>query len=226
MTKKHVRYDATPKFDGSNYKRWKTLVKMWEKVTDIDESKHGAALILNMSGRALDVALASASPESTTVTQVIELLDAVYIDEDDLLMKCDEFDRMVRKPDQNMKEFVYVYDQKVEILKKEEVVIPDIVLATKILRAANLPESHYLIARQSCTSMTYANAKKALIRISEKTPGKPSSNTDSPNMVKVKEELLDYDGQSPVMYNNMDYGGFFERISLEAIRRNKCLIKL
>ena len=215
MTKKHVRYDATPKFDGSNYKRWKTLVKMWEKVTDIDESKQGAALILNMSGRALDVALSSASPESTTVTQVIELLDAVYIDEDDLLMKCDEFDRMVRKPDQNMKEFVYVYDQKVEILKKEEVVIPDIVLATKILRAANLPESHYLIARQSCTSMTYANAKKALIRISEKTPGKPSSNTDSPNMVKVKEELLDYDGQSPVMYNNMDYGGSYDSETLE-----------
>ena len=73
MTKKQLRYDATPKFDGSNYKRWKTLVKMWEKVTDIDEAKRGAALILNMTGRALDVALSSANPESSSVKEVIEL---------------------------------------------------------------------------------------------------------------------------------------------------------
>ena len=48
MTKK--QFDGTPKFDGSDYKKWKLLVQMWEKVTDIEEGKRGAALILKMSG--------------------------------------------------------------------------------------------------------------------------------------------------------------------------------
>ena len=111
-----------------------------------------------MTCRAQDIALNVASKENVTVKEVVKELESVYVDEDNVLMKCDSFDRMIRKPDQSMKEFVYVYDCKVEELKKADVVIPDIVFPSKILRAAYLPHNHYFIARQSCTTMTFDNA--------------------------------------------------------------------
>lgn len=54
MTKKYT----TPKFNGSNYKHWKLLVALWVKVTEIKQEDQGAALILNMTGSAQDIALA------------------------------------------------------------------------------------------------------------------------------------------------------------------------
>ena len=62
----------TPKFDGTKYQRWKLLVNLWEKVTAIEENKRGAALILNMSGSALDIALA-VDPSKVTVKDVLKI---------------------------------------------------------------------------------------------------------------------------------------------------------
>ena len=195
---------ATPKFDGSNYTRWKLLVNLWEKVTDIDEDKRGAALILNMSGRALDIALA-VDPDKVSSKEVIALMDKVYVEDNDLSMKCDEFDRLLRRQDQNMKEFIHIYEQKINELKAGKVVLPDIVLATKILRAANLLPNHYLIARSSCSTMTFANAKDALLRITEKCPGMNAVKGERTDMIKVKEEPMDYD-QPITMYKETGYG--------------------
>ena len=94
MTKKF----STPKFDGSNYNRWKQLVGLWEKVTDVEVDNRGAALILNMSGSALDIALAI-DPTKTKVTDLLAVMDTVYVEHNDLSIKCDEFDRFVRSPD-------------------------------------------------------------------------------------------------------------------------------
>ena len=145
MTRKY----NVPKFDGSNYKRWKLLVDLWENVTEIEEGKRGAALILNMTDSALDIALAIDPTKLKTVKDLTTIMDKVFVDDNDLSMKCDEFDRMLRKPEQSMKEFIHLYEQKVNELKAGNVTIPDIVLATKILRAANLVPNHYLIARSS-----------------------------------------------------------------------------
>ena len=144
MTKKF----STPKFDGSNYNRWKQLVGLWEKVTDVEVDNRGAALILNMAGSALDIAL-TIDPTKTKVTDLLAVMDTVYVEHNDLSIKCDEFDRFVRSPDQNMKEFIHMYEQKVNELKAGKLEIPDLVLATKLLRAANLSSNHYLIARSS-----------------------------------------------------------------------------
>ena len=173
-------------------------------MTDIDEDKRGAALILNMSGRALDIALA-VDPDKVSSKEVIALMDNVYVEDNDLSMKCDEFDRLLRRQDQNMKEFIHIYEQKINELKAGKVVLPDIVLATKILRAANLLPNHYLIARSSCSTMTFANAKDALLRITEKCPGMNAVKGERTDMIQVKEEPMDYD-QPITMYNETGYG--------------------
>ena len=183
MTRKY----NVPKFDGSNYKRWKLLVDLWENVTEIEEEKRGAALILNMTDSALDIALAIDPTKLKKVTDLTTIMDKVYVDDNDLSMKCDEFDRMLRKPEQSMKEFIHLYEQKVNELKAGNVTIPDIVLATKILRAANLVPNHYLIARSSCTEITFDMAKAALLRVSEKCPGTKHVGSHGLDKIKVKD---------------------------------------
>ena len=88
MTRKY----QTPRFDGSNYKRWKLVVNLWEKVTDVEE-KRGAALILNMTESALDIALAIDPTRVNRAKHISEIMDKVYLDNNDLSLKCDEFDR-------------------------------------------------------------------------------------------------------------------------------------
>ena len=84
-------------------------------MTEMDEAKRGPALILHMSGGAQDIALA-ANPEGLTVEKLIELLDKVYAQDNDLATKCDEFGTLERRKDQSMKEFIHVYEQKINEL--------------------------------------------------------------------------------------------------------------
>ena len=160
-----------------------------------------------MTDSALDIALAIDPTRVNKVKDIIQIMDKVYLDDNDLSMKCDEFDRLIRKREQSMKEFIHLYEQKVNELKAGEVIIPDIVLATKILRAANLLPNHYLIARSSCTIMTFENAKNALLRVSEKCP---VSRNSGPDMIHVKQENADYEelvqNMSDVNLHNTYYG--------------------
>ena len=192
MTKKV----STPKFSGENYKQYKKLVKLWEKVTDVDEDDRGAALILNMSGSALDIALAIDTTK-TKVADLITILDKVYVEENNLSLKFDEFDQMKRDKDQNMKEFIHVYEQKLTELKADQLQLPDLVVANKLLRAANLSPNHYMLARSTCTEMTLEAAKASLLRITES--GSSAGGTN--NLIKVKQEDTD-DG---IFYGENDY---------------------
>ncbi len=53
--------------------------------------------------------------------------------------------------------------------------------------------------------MTYANAKEALLKITEKSPGTNNIKSEVQDMVRVKEEPLDYENQ-PTMYNETEFG--------------------
>lgn len=140
-------------------------------------------------------------------------MDKVYVEENNLSLKCDEFDRYKRKPEQNMKEFIHLYEQKITEPKVAKVEFPEIVLANKILRAANVLPSHYLIVRSSCTEMTLENAKKALLRITEKYSG---PQNQSENMIQVKTEMLDADDSVLYAENDLQHHNEFDGIQGES----------
>ena len=84
---------STPRFDGTNYTRYRKLVKLWEKVTEVKEEDKGSQLILCMSGSTLDIAL-SINSENTKVDDLLKILDTVYVAENNLSLKFDDFDQM------------------------------------------------------------------------------------------------------------------------------------
>ena len=69
-----------PKFDGTSYATWKILVVLWTSVTDIEKEKQGAYLVMNMSGKALEIAL---NEDNSSVDNLIKKLDEVYGESND-----------------------------------------------------------------------------------------------------------------------------------------------
>ena len=131
--------DLIPVFDGKdcNYKSWKKKVKMWQSVaSEQDEAKQGTLLILYMTGKAVELCL---DETDTKVSTIITKLDSIYGDTDDLLNQFEEFERFKRMPNQTMKEFIHIFEQKVTHLKAKALDIPELILSSKLLKGANLP---------------------------------------------------------------------------------------
>ena len=101
--------DLIPVFDGKecNYKSWKKKVKIWQSVaTEKDESKQGRLLILDMTGKAVDLCL---DEKDTNFSTIITKLDFIYGDTDDLLNQFEEFESFKCYHSQTMKEFIHMF---------------------------------------------------------------------------------------------------------------------
>ena len=85
-----------PTFNGQHYTRWKKLVDLWRKATNVAEEKQGPVLILNMSGKAQDIAL---NLPNTNLENVLKEMEAVYGDSMELVTRYEEFDAFNRTTD-------------------------------------------------------------------------------------------------------------------------------
>lgn len=193
MTHKH----SVPEFDGTNYIRYKKLVKMWAKVTKVEPENQGAELLMHMKGKALDIAI-DLDENNPSFDNLINILDAVYEDSNTLLLKYEEFDNIKRDKNQYMKEYVHIFEQKSKELKSEKLEIPEIILAFKLLKSANLSTNDEKLTRATCKDMKFDDVKKALLRISES----PSYLNSSNNLVKVKQEMKSEDDITFYAENN------------------------
>ena len=172
-----------PKFDGTSYATWKKLVVLWTSVTDIEKEKQGAYLVMNMSGKALEIAL---NEDNSSVDNLIKKLDEVYGESNDLWTKYEEFDNLKRDKDQPMKEFALIFEQKVLELQTAKLTIPDVVLSYKLLKGANLSQGDEKIARATCVKMELAQTKEALLRLTDTLV-----KSTKEDFVKVKQEPSD-----------------------------------
>ena len=180
--------DLIPVFDGKdcNYKSWKKKVKMWQSVaSEQDEAKQGTLLILYMTGKAVELCL---DETDTKVSTIITKLDSIYGDTDDLLNQFEEFERFKRMPNQTMKEFIHIFEQKVTHLKAKALDIPELILSSKLLKGANLPPNDEKIARATCNTSIIAETKASLLRLSN---GLIDTRSNSLNMIKVVKEEMD-----------------------------------
>jgi len=193
--------NPVPVFDGidSNYKSWKKKVKMWQTIAaEKDETKQGTMLILNMSGKALDICL---EEPDTKVSKIIATLDSIYGDTDNLLNQWEEFENFKRLPSQTMKEFIHMFDQKVTHLKAKSLDIPQVILSSKLLKGADLSPNDEKIARATCDTSVISETKASLLRMSDSlTQIAPSTERRVDNsMIKVKQEMS---GEELTFYNN------------------------
>lgn len=176
-----------PIFDGQedSYKNWKKKVKMWRTIaTEKDEAKQGAMLILHMKGKAVDLCLDATDSKVSTLFTV---LDSIYGAPENLLNEYEEFENLKRESNQTMKEFVHLFERKVTHLTGRGLVIPDIILSSKLLKGASLSANDEKIARATCDTEKSAEVKATLIRLSD--------GGTKVNSVVKKEEFAYYGSQ-------------------------------
>ncbi|XP_063676591.1 uncharacterized protein LOC134812913 [Bolinopsis microptera] len=99
-----------------------------------------------------------------------------------------------------MTEFILIFESLERELKTEGVTLPELVLAYKLLKAANLSNADEKLARATCTAMTMEDMKKSLMRLADSQLNKSKAEGSDSLPIKVKAEpcylALD-DGQLP-----------------------------
>ena len=170
----------TPSFNGTDYKRYRQLAKIWATVSTVSEEHKAMTLIMFLKDKALDIALTidetplktkkadAPSPETKVgVELLIAKLDEIYLESDDTLGKYERFENLRRISEQRMTEFILIFESLERELKTEGVTLPELVLAYKLLKAANLSNADEKLARATCTAMTMEDMKKSLMRLDD-----------------------------------------------------------
>ena len=165
---------------------------LWRKATNVVEEKQGPVLILNMSGKAQDIAL---NLPNTNLENVLKEMEVVYGDSMELVTRYEEFDAFNRTTDQTIKEYIHMFEQQIATLKTLKLDIPNLILAIKLLKGVNLPENEKKMARLACETMTFEEAKNSLLVMTDDVDKISSKN----GVVSVKREQMD--GDTFTFYN-------------------------
>ena len=162
--------DKVPKFTNKDeYATYKTKVDIWREITDVPEAKMAGTLMMELKEKPLEVAFTcdrtklktekGKHADGTTVVvgvdHLLEVLDKMYISKEVLVQKYDEFKVILRKSDQGLDEFIQIFERKKDDLANDGLTIPDLILASELLRSANLPPGDEKLARVLGKSFRY-----------------------------------------------------------------------
>ena len=184
-------YKQPPKFDeNSSYEAWSNEVKIWQNLTDLDTTKQALAVTLSLKGKARETAVRVPVDElnSNNGMQVLfTTLDKVFKKEDkDLAYEAyTTFDNFMRCDGLTIGDYIYEFEKLYERCSRLKMVLPDAVLAFKLLDNANFTFQEKQLALTACNELTLSSMKSAMKRIFGDRPATGGNNEKS---MSVKEE--------------------------------------
>ena len=174
--------------EEKSYQQWKSEVEMWTLVTDLEKKKRGIALALSLQGKPREVALEIPAGDLNVdegVAKLISELDKLFEKDkvDQAYAAYTRFDKYERETSVKISEYIIEFEQRYNRCKKYEMVLPDTILAFKLLDNAGLNQSDRHLALTACSDLKFETMKSSLNRIfSSKT------HSDTDHVVTVKEE--------------------------------------
>ena len=143
-----------------SYNDWVRLVKIWTRFTDLDEAKQGPALVMSLSGKALEAILELEDADISAkngVKSIINKLDALY-KKDELHEKfkdLENFESFKRSSDTSIQQFIVDFDQRYNKVKRHQTTISNDLLGFKLLKAANLTSQHEQLIKATISRIDY-----------------------------------------------------------------------
>ena len=236
--------DKVPKFTNKDeYATYKTKVDIWREITGVPEAKMAGTLMMELKEKPLEVAFTcdrtklktekGKHADGTTVVvgvdHLLEVLDKMYISKEVLVQKYDEFKVILRKSDQGLDEFIQIFERKKDDLANDGLTIPDLILASELLRSANLPPGDEKLARVTCPEMSFKEVKESLLRFNQYPGTKEKALPikvikrefdETVNIVNKDEDVV-LEDENEILYNNSGYrrggnmnssrGGYYSR---------------
>ena len=172
-----------------SYLEWKDDIKVWELFTDLEKKKRGPAVYLSLHGSARDCVRDLTIEQiggNEGVKSITDKLDEVFLKDKDTqtFMAFESFYNYRRTSGVNITEFLVDFGYLCNKLSKQEIVLPEGVLAFMLLKASNISIEHERLARATCTSMTYANMKQCIMKIF----GEPGTDGGEAGAPSIKSE--------------------------------------
>jgi transposase InsO family protein len=188
-------YKVPPKLGpDTNYESWKNEVEMWRLVTDLEKKKQALAVALSLTGKAREVALEIDADElnrNDGLTRLLNSLDKVFEKEakDLSYAAYTEFDKFRKRPDMSMEDYVIEFERLYNKCRKYRMILPDAILAFKLLDNSGLEISKRQMALTAASELTFKDMKSAMNRIFGANSKMNEPEGKPPITVKTEEAL-------------------------------------
>ena len=165
-----------PKYDPEkSYDIYRAELELWDTVTDVSAEKKAACIILTLPCTGTCTIRTTVIQKgdkaklnsATGFAELLRLLDELLGKDDlqDCVDKYDEFEDYHRT-NETMREYVQVFDTKVAKLTNKSITLPQVVLAFKLIRNANISKEDKKLVLTGLNYATkdqlYDQAKSAL----------------------------------------------------------------
>ena len=209
-----TNYRGPPQLTNEiSYTDWKKEIDFWQIATDIKPEKQGAAIFLSLSGKSREAVLELTKEEiagANGVTKVTEKLDELWKEDDkkQAFNAYESFEQFQRPHEMGVTDFLNAFERLNNKLKKNKMILPEGVLAYRVLKSANLTTEQEQLARATVTDITYKAMCDKLKSIFG--DNKQPSNENRQGILKVpadmKHEPFYCDDSEDVYYNDSPTG--------------------
>lgn len=167
-----TNFKNPPVFGEQTYEQWKSELKIWELMTEMDVTKRALAVILTLKGRARTCALNCEIEQLNSengMDTLLRALDDLFLQEtiDKAFQIYKEFDDFRRPENMAISDYIAEFDQRYRKSEKYKMVLPEAVLACKLLANSGLKNEQRQLALTACASgeLSYSKMKSAMKRI-------------------------------------------------------------
>ena len=189
-----------------SYETWLKEIKIWQKFTNLAKGKQGPAIFLTLEGRAreavleLDVDIIS---DDTGVENILKHLNKLYLKDktQSAYEAYEKFEKFKRPSDMSMTDFINEFERLKSKTKQYGTEMSTDILAYRLLKSANLSESHEQLAKATISDLTYECMKTQLKKIfgdvtAEGIDASFSSNIKVEPVYEVSDEQEAYYGNA------------------------------
>jgi hypothetical protein len=182
--------------DIDDYDVWRKDIELWTSFTDLPEKKHAIAVHLSLKGRSR-AASSELSVEDLKNDRGLEKLflklDRVFLQDPN--WKCFNtylaFENYNRPKDCSIDEYLSEFDSRHHKLKECKVILPDAVVACRLLKSCNLLDMHFQLALSTTRKMTFEDMRATLKKLFAESSHLLTAGSDS--SVKVEQYVMPTD---------------------------------
>lgn len=195
-----------PTLGEKSYHQWRNEVAAWQLMTDVAPNKQALAIALSLQGKAREAAFEITGANlnaASGVTELLAKLDEIFkkATVEETCAVYHNFESFKRGEQQSISDYIIEFERLYNKTRRFDVVLPEVVLAYKLLEGANLSQTDKQLTLSGTNDLKFDEMKKSLRRIfSSSLPATLSAETTSfdhnvPGPVpQIKEEPIWYAG--------------------------------
>ena len=173
------------------YESWKKEIAFWRASTTLNISRQAPTVFLSLTGQARNAVREMDVSDLTNengMDRLIEKLDSLFLEDVDqsAFMCYENFESFSRGSTVPMNEYLIHFDRHVAKLKEYNIILPEPVLAYRVLKSANLSSETEKLVRATISDLTLSAMTQQLKKITF-TDFKKKTNNSVP--VKIENPI-------------------------------------